>query len=635
VKHTNARSLADLLLLSIFCIVVGLPAVDLALDLDPFRRDGARAPFVSEPGWRGILRLPGKLKWWFEGNFGFRDALLESHARLKHGILGVSPSEKVLLGENGWLFLKDEGNLDSYRNVYAFSEEELNDWVSELRDRDATARSLDATYLFFVAPGKPTIYGEAHLGARHTPVARTSRLEQLSSVVAHELPTLRYLDLRETLRSRGEDRRLYYQTDTHWNPLGAYEAYLELRKLLAQSLPGTLLDSWPKVGRVVTRVRTGGDLARLAGLKHVLREEEQRPLLDDTRQVLLPDGSRFEMDGYDTPSFERLVTFCPEADLESAVVFHDSFGRSMIPLLAQTFRRTVFVWSDEFDPRVVAEERPEFVIQELVERRLLRPRVPLEREPLVGFERHVYGRAEDRDLAVHLLRPRPFDVGAPVPAILLFHGGGWRHGEPAGLEALARAIAADGYAVVLAEYRLLSEPGADIEDALDDGGSALSWLQNAAPELGIDPRRIAVGGASAGAHLAFWAVRNGVAEGHPPAALLLLSGVVDTSASGYGSELLADRAHAVSPIEHLRDVLPPTLLIHAADDDVVPLASAEAFHREATRVGVSSHLVALSDAPHGFYTRVDPDWREPMSSFLTTHIGEGAAVDWAARGVSF
>ena len=62
-----------------------------------------------------------------------------------------------------------------------------------------------------------------------------------------------------------------------------------------------------------------------------------------------------------------------------AVVFHDSFGKWLHPLLPACFSRVVFVKEDDIIMDIVQEEHPDLVIQEVVERlcdpRLLTPPV--------------------------------------------------------------------------------------------------------------------------------------------------------------------------------------------------------------------------------------------------------------------
>jgi acetyl esterase len=113
-------------------------------------------------------------------------------------------------------------------------------------------------------------------------------------------------------------------------------------------------------------------------------------------------------------------------------------------------------------------------------------------------------------LGAHLHRPAaPNSAGV----MLFFHGGGWTIGDVPSYDHLTRYFAHEGkLAVISVDYRLGPEHRFPV--AFDDGFDALRWLQTGAADLGLDPRRIAVGGDSAGgsiaATLSAYAVVNGL-----------------------------------------------------------------------------------------------------------------------------
>ncbi|GAA2815044.1 alpha/beta hydrolase [Kitasatospora sp. CM 4170] len=86
-------------------------------------------------------------------------------------------------------------------------------------------------------------------------------------------------------------------------------------------------------------------------------------------------------------------------------------------------------------------------------------------------------------------------------AVVWMHGGSWAMGD---LDTehpwAARLAAATGVVVISVGYRLAPEH--PFPAAFDDVYAVLAWTAEHAPELGIDPERIAVGGHSAGATLA-------------------------------------------------------------------------------------------------------------------------------------
>ncbi|GAB4214643.1 MAG: alpha/beta hydrolase [Rhodoferax sp.] len=121
-------------------------------------------------------------------------------------------------------------------------------------------------------------------------------------------------------------------------------------------------------------------------------------------------------------------------------------------------------------------------------------------------------------LTLRLYRPLP-STGA-APALLYLHGGGFTVGGLDTHDALCRQLARTCQGVVAAlDYRLAPEHR--FPTAFNDSWDALSWLAQHAPALGLDARRLAVGGDSAGGTLAAACAVQARDQGLPLALQLL------------------------------------------------------------------------------------------------------------------
>ncbi len=109
------------------------------------------------------------------------------------------------------------------------------------------------------------------------------------------------------------------------------------------------------------------------------------------------------------------------------------------------------------------------------------------------------GAAGTAGLRVRLYRPK--HAPGALPALLWIHGGGFLFGAPEFDEAGNIEAALElGILIAAVDYRLT--PRHPFPAPLEDCHTALAWLHESAASLGIDPQRIAIGGASAGGGLA-------------------------------------------------------------------------------------------------------------------------------------
>lgn len=141
--------------------------------------------------------------------------------------------------------------------------------------------------------------------------------------------------------------------------------------------------------------------------------------------------------------------------------------------------------------------------------------------PLASVEdRRLPSRGGELPVRIYTPHRRAGDID-PRPALVYCHGGGWLFGSVAAVDRAMRILADEAGAVVVSvDYRLAPEhpwPAAH-----DDAEDAFAWTLQHAESLGADPRMVAVGGDSAGGHLAVAVSRRRLAAGLPVPAFQLL-----------------------------------------------------------------------------------------------------------------
>ena len=210
----------------------------------------------------------------------------------------------------------------------------------------------------------------------------------------------------------------------------------------------------------------------------------------------------------------------------------------------------------------------------------------------------------------------------PFPGLVFFHGGGWVIGDLDTHDGLCRALAnAAGRVVASVDYRLAPEHR--FPTAAEDAYAATRWVADHAAALGVDPRRLAVGGDSAGGNLATVVALMARDRGGPALGLQwLVYPVVDhdfdtasyrENAEGYLLTRAAMRwfwnHYAPAPADRARPHasplrapslagLPPALIQTAGYD---PLRDeAEVYARHLRAAGVPTTLTRYPGMIHGF-----------------------------------
>ncbi|HET9232818.1 MAG TPA: alpha/beta hydrolase [Candidatus Eisenbacteria bacterium] len=199
-------------------------------------------------------------------------------------------------------------------------------------------------------------------------------------------------------------------------------------------------------------------------------------------------------------------------------------------------------------------------------------------------------------------------------AIVLFHGGGWAMGEPAWAFPRAKHFAERGMVAVAAQYRLSDQKEITPYEAMADARAVIRWMRAHADSLGIDPKRIAAFGWSAGGHLAasaavFDTSASADSVSARPDALVLVSPAVSLVADKWVQRLLSSRGNArdISPDEHVRKGLPPTLILQGDVDTVTPMAGATRFCERMRAAGNVCELHVYQGFGHLFTPAGTPD----------------------------
>ena len=239
---------------------------------------------------------------------------------------------------------------------------------------------------------------------------------------------------------------------------------------------------------------------------------------------------------------------------------------------------------------------------------------------------------------------RPGLVGAPT--LVYVHPGSWMRGRP-GRQArpLLYRLARDGWVVLDIRYPL--SPQATFPEHLIGVKRAIAWAKTEGRSLGVDPSRVAVAGASSGAHLAALAAltpdRPDLQPGFADADVTVVAcavfyGIYDLlvrNPTRYDWPFVArdvmkappadapELYRLGSPIDQARADAPPVLAVHGEFDSIVLPDESRHFVEALRRVGAVAEYHEVLGAQHGF---------DAVASLRTRAVGSMSSA-WLNRRV--
>lgn len=204
------------------------------------------------------------------------------------------------------------------------------------------------------------------------------------------------------------------------------------------------------------------------------------------------------------------------------------------------------------------------------------------------------------------------------PAALILPGGGYFMTSDREAEPVAMAYLAEGFNAFVLRYAV--GPEAPFERSFADGRAALAWVRAHADDLGVDPRRVAAIGFSAGGHLA--ASLGTVAEEKPDALVL----GYPVTLPEFGASIDKDIADTVGAVSR---ETPPTFLFSTSGDTLVPIRNSLAFLSALADhdVPFETHIYLLG--PHGI------SLAKPLTANGRAALTDAGVAGWVADSVRF
>jgi acetyl esterase/lipase len=223
--------------------------------------------------------------------------------------------------------------------------------------------------------------------------------------------------------------------------------------------------------------------------------------------------------------------------------------------------------------------------------------------------------------------------------LIMVHGGAWSDGDKTDFNVDIPSIKPllGNYAIFNINYRLANGSSVVVQQQLDDINTAFDFITSHAAEYKVNSSKIALMGASAGAHLALLKAYKANADGrikamvdlfgpsdmawmynnHPvptitqPIIAAAVGGTPATNATAYVN---------AGPINFVTATVPPTIIFHGTSDPVVPISESERLNTKLQTMGVTHTYISYAGESHGWTGANLTDTYNKAVAFIKLHV---------------
>lgn len=217
-RKAGRRTFHSLLILSAL-LLFGITLVNLfwpkRTQIELENRKAAQFPAFSVQGlldgsWQSSFST------WMQDQFLLRDQWINTQRATDEAVFQKVEEGNILIGQDGWMFTK-------LFTVDDATQKQLNKNVQAVAD---FAANYPGRVTFLLAPSASVIY-EDMLPAGAPMIDENAMLDEIFAKIGESASVL---DLRQTF-TENKEQYLYFKTDHHWTPYGAYLAYQQFCNL--------------------------------------------------------------------------------------------------------------------------------------------------------------------------------------------------------------------------------------------------------------------------------------------------------------------------------------------------------------------------------------------------------------------
>ena len=310
--------------------------------------------------WTQLRAWPKAMDTYVGDHFPARKQLIAALNYLRYR-LGVSGTDRVIVGRDGWLYFDNGEHFAQARNAPAYTDAQARDWLMGLAGRTEWLKAHGARYLVLIASDKEIIEPQHGPAWYHGPdenraaalLWRLNRTAQAGELV-YPAPILQ--------QQADWGLKVYNPFETHWTGLGAYAAYYSVVQRLAAAgaTDGPKpLSAFQEIKHDPFKPQNLSQMLGIAGFVDADYPQFVDPALDPKTTWLTPQQDWTAPQVIETGLAGKPVL----------LLVRDSFSLALLPFLESHFSRIVLVHLQDgfWRPELVERFHPDVVISEVIE----------------------------------------------------------------------------------------------------------------------------------------------------------------------------------------------------------------------------------------------------------------------------
>ncbi|NQU32629.1 MAG: hypothetical protein HQ521_05290 [Bacteroidetes bacterium] len=307
--------------------------------------------------------FPKNYQNYFNDHFPARDMIVFLRSITEYQIFNSSlfPS-KITLGKDGWFFRPGERKV--LEDPKWLSADAIDSIINVLNNYSAYYKRKGIAFYIALVPLKSDIYRE------HLPDYYRLTNQRLTTDILIEAlladSSLNIINLKNKLSQTKSEGNVFFKTDFHWSEIGAYKAYYEIMNRVHQDFPMVIPIEPSDFYLTPSTVKSGNDVVEL-GLEDYITEPFYNFILHNPKSIEAPKAGYNAPAGFSLTDHFEFVRTNPDTTLPRIVVIRDSFFHLLVPLVGESFSKSVFIWDGwqyGLNEEIIELEKPDIVLME-------------------------------------------------------------------------------------------------------------------------------------------------------------------------------------------------------------------------------------------------------------------------------